>query len=85
MLERFQSFAESNPERFRLKLFVDKNDDERQDLRVGRIRQGDIEQAVGAGGGWWGALFGSLRTTEAIEKEQKSKKRVLFLVCGPDP
>lgn len=82
------SYAAENPERFRLHLFVDSQDSTPSDpqLEVGRISKQAIEKALGLNHlneSWWRTLFRS--SHPAKEDGVQQDRKVLFLVCGPDP
>lgn len=68
---------------FSVKLFVDSmppNETAPVDaqLRVGRINRHAIEESLGMSMSWWQKLFKSAPSPAP-------EKRVLFLVCGPEP
>lgn len=53
-------------------------------LAVGRIGKEAIERATNSGkGSWWGKIFGA--SGKARLQEGGDGKKVMFLVCGPDP
>lgn len=50
-------------------------------LTVGRIGKEAIQRATGSGSrSWWRGLFGA-----SVKPESQEEKRIMFLVCGPDP
>lgn len=85
IMNKLSTFANENPERFRLELFVDSYEgppppSHIPSPRLGRIGKPAIEQCLGLNGStsWWQRLFGK-------SAEPKPLHKVLFLVCGPDP
>ncbi|KAI0081677.1 ferredoxin reductase-like protein [Panus rudis PR-1116 ss-1] len=85
LLTPLKSFARSHPEALRLSLFVDTLGDgpaQEHELRVKRIDKHDILAALGRTEHkpWWKSLFSSSSTASP-----DNTKKVLFLVCGPEP
>ncbi|KAG6911207.1 hypothetical protein DXG01_003074 [Tephrocybe rancida] len=85
IMDNFSTFATQNPDRFRLQLFVDSREGPSSPSQLptphfGRIGKSAIEECLdlNARPSLWNRLFGK---TEA----PKPKRKVLFLVCGPDP
>ncbi|KAJ7781521.1 hypothetical protein B0H16DRAFT_1498676 [Mycena metata] len=74
ILDPLRAHAANNPEKFNLRLFVDRREgDSSTDLppvQVGRISETAIQRSLGLHRSWWRNLF-TLWT--------------LFLVCGPEP
>ncbi|KAI0053032.1 ferredoxin reductase-like C-terminal NADP-linked domain-containing protein [Auriscalpium vulgare] len=91
-LQPLVRMADSNPERLRIRLFVDSLSDSAtspvpfSQLSAGRIGKHDIEQALGLGAdsgrSWWRWLSRSQSTVQSADIHQKN---VLILVCGPEP
>lgn len=86
ILDTLSTFASQHPEKFRLHLFVDHMDGSpshkiEQVLQAGRIGKPAIEQSLGLHnqGSWWNKLFSKPGVAT------QSPKKILFLVCGPDP
>ncbi|OCH92887.1 ferredoxin reductase-like C-terminal NADP-linked domain-containing protein [Obba rivulosa] len=88
MLDPLLKASRSNPESFSISLFVDEFDGSNHpcmsssDLHVGRISKTSIERALrlDINNPWWRKLL-RLNTPMGSDKS----KKVLFLVCGPDP
>ncbi|KAG5724995.1 NADH-cytochrome b5 reductase 2 [Termitomyces sp. T112] len=85
IMDKLSAFADENPERFRLGLFVDSREGPPHPSHLptpslGRIGKFAIEQCLGLNGrtSWWQRLFGE-------SEKPKPLRKVLFLVCGPDP
>lgn len=84
------SCAQKSPERLTVSLFVDSLEGPQHPsitsaaLRVGKISRDAVERAVGStrNSSWWQSL---LRTGFRSENLPRDGKRILFLVCGPDP
>jgi cytochrome-b5 reductase len=82
------TFAKEQPERFKFHVFVDSDDGSKTTggtppLNIGRINENVLrEYVVGVDSpiSWWRRFFG-----EPQLKEDLSKKRIMFLVCGPQP
>lgn len=87
ILEPIISFANADPTRLKFSLYVDSlgsdNTPEvaRRGLREGRIARGTLEAALGLEvyRSWWKRLYGW------NSPSQRNDRKVLFLVCGPDP
>ncbi|KAJ7117343.1 ferredoxin reductase-like protein, partial [Mycena crocata] len=83
ILGPLKEYAEANPEKFALHLFVDRRDGEgRADipsLHVGRISKSIVQQSLGLKSVWWRIFF-----AQSSETSKVSTRR-LFLVCGPEP
>ncbi|KAK7060217.1 hypothetical protein VNI00_000982 [Paramarasmius palmivorus] len=83
ILGPLRSYAKENPDRFRLHLFVDSAESQgsRADLQVGRIGKAQILGSLwndSSKPSLWQRMFGG---TQADLRERK----ILFLVCGPEP
>ncbi|KAG6869292.1 hypothetical protein C0993_000045 [Termitomyces sp. T159_Od127] len=85
IMNKLSTFANENPERFRLELFVDSYEGAPYPTHIpsptlGRIGKPAIEQCLGLNRStsWWQRLFGK-------SEKPKPSHKVLFLVCGPDP
>ncbi|KAF9057405.1 hypothetical protein BJ165DRAFT_1334009 [Panaeolus papilionaceus] len=80
-------FSREHPERFKCEVFVDTEDGSRPPLpvshiRTGRISEKDIKECVVTEqekSRWW-RWFSNKRDPEVVKK-----RKVLFLVCGPEP
>jgi len=88
LLDPLQSFAQAHPELFVLRLFVDTADPKtsRQDLPrlvTSRIGRKALDQALPhlapKADPWWARLWRSAAPPDLAEK------KILFLVCGPEP
>lgn len=84
MLDRLRAYAERHPDQLRLNFFVDQLDDVPATqswgvaVAVQRIGKQAVTRAVGgAEPSWWSRFI-----RRGVERRQK---RVLFLVCGPEP
>ncbi len=91
MLEPLISYSRAHPDKLGLSLFVDESDGPAHpavpssSLTVGRIGREAIERATGSGSrSWWRGLFGA-SPKPASQEGGDGQKRVMFLVCGPDP
>ena len=88
MLRTLIHFAEKQPDRFKMHLFVDLKDRStdifvpNQELQVGRISKPAIMRSLGldATGSWWQRLYKRTDTSNLAQPDRK----ILFLVCGPD-
>ncbi|KAJ7507493.1 hypothetical protein B0H11DRAFT_1967346 [Mycena galericulata] len=81
ILGPLQTYASENPERFRLRLFVDRGDaNVPADVHVGRISKPVIQHCLGLEVPWWRNIFVRLASTPDL-----SPRKILFLVCGPEP
>ncbi|GLB33921.1 putative oxidoreductase FAD-binding domain [Lyophyllum shimeji] len=85
IMDRLTRFAAQNPERFRLRLFVDSLDGPAPTSHmpaphVGRIDNTAIERCLGLDQRrtWLRRLFG-------MAEAPRPNRKILFLVCGPDP
>ncbi|KAI0832321.1 ferredoxin reductase-like C-terminal NADP-linked domain-containing protein [Trametes gibbosa] len=92
ILRPLVAYSQTHPDRLNLSFFVDSPDGpshpavSSSSLTVGRIGKTAIEGAIGGGQrSWWrlGGLFGAPANTRA--QETGHGKKVMFLVCGPDP
>ena len=90
LLEPLLAYSQAHPDRLRLSLFVDSSDGPRHPvvpstaLTVGRIGKEAIKRATGTEQrSWWRGLFGS--SGKVRSQEGGGDKKVMFLVCGPDP
>ncbi|KAJ7283910.1 hypothetical protein C8J57DRAFT_748854 [Mycena rebaudengoi] len=81
ILGPLKEYAAGNPEKFRLHLFVDSRDgDVPADIppaQVGRIGKPAIQQCLGLNYSWWRILFSRV--------PERPSRKILFLVCGPEP
>ncbi|KAH8105938.1 ferredoxin reductase-like C-terminal NADP-linked domain-containing protein [Cristinia sonorae] len=90
LLEPMTSYAQKDPSRFRFSLYVDSLDGDntsavdRRVLQEGRIGRRALELALGldVDRPWWQRLFQSSPLTR---RGNTKDRRILFLVCGPDP
>ncbi|KAF9534912.1 ferredoxin reductase-like protein [Crepidotus variabilis] len=88
LTEPMALYAQKHPEKFRLDLFVDEDDGSKPSaslppLNIGRISDSALEKCLGSEktkSSRWPRLFSKQPT-----KEDVSTKRILFLVCGPEP
>ncbi|KAJ6516180.1 ferredoxin reductase-like C-terminal NADP-linked domain-containing protein [Mycena sanguinolenta] len=82
ILGRLRAYAKAHPEKFALHLFVDSRDGDRPadlpSLEVGRIQKPTIERCLGL------KPFSPWRNLFA-QAPQKTPRKTLFLVCGPEP
>ena len=84
------SYAAEHPERFNFRLFVDQDAKPLPYLpaatatpALGRINKLAVEKVVNSGRtgiSWWKRPFTSSKSSEDIPQ-----RRILFLVCGPEP
>lgn len=91
ILEPLISYSQAHPDRLGLSLFVDASEGpahpavSSSSLTVGRIGKEAIERATVSGNrSWWWGLFGA-SPKPASQKGGDGQKRIMFLVCGPDP
>lgn len=85
ILDPLLSESKVHPDRLSLSLFVDSAEGPAHpsvaasDLQVGRINEGAIKRAINSRSGrsWLGSLFG--------KSDSQEERKVLFLVCGPEP
>lgn len=86
MLDKLEAAAHQHPDRFRMQLFVDALDDTpalTDGLQIGRIDKSAVEQALDVQKpSGWGSVFGRGEPSKA---DYARGRKVLFLVCGPDP
>ena len=89
MLEPLLSAAKSDGDHFKLMLHVDSLDGPThlsvtsEHLQVGRINRRAVERALGNSqeiASWW-SFLGFRSKKESTE----DRRKILFLVCGPDP
>ena len=92
ILEPLIAYSQAHPDRLRLSFFVDAPDGPSHpaapssSLTVGRIGKEAIERATDSGDGnrsWWRRFFGA--SPKPTPREASNGKKVMFLVCGPDP
>jgi cytochrome-b5 reductase len=82
------TYAKEQPERFKLQVFVDNDDGSKTAagtpaLNIGKINENDLRKYVmdvDLPVSWWNRFFGKTQREEDV-----SKKRMMFLVCGPEP
>jgi cytochrome-b5 reductase len=78
--------AQEQPDRFRLRLFVDSLDETpapSEGLHIGRIDKSAVEQALDVQKpSMWNKTF---KPAETTKEDYTRGRKVLFLVCGPDP
>ncbi|TFK55885.1 ferredoxin reductase-like protein [Heliocybe sulcata] len=86
MLETLKNYSRSQKDRFSLRLFVDSRQSESGSSHIdlflteGRIGKAEIQHALDPKtSSGWGKLFGSKPS-----EPEKTEKKVMFLVCGPD-
>ncbi|KAM5540413.1 hypothetical protein V8D89_005871 [Ganoderma adspersum] len=91
ILEPLISYSQAHPDRLGLSLFVDASEGPAHPavssslLTVSRIGKEAIERATVLGDrSWWRGLFGASPKL-ASQEGGDGQKRILFLVCGPDP
>ena len=90
MLEPLLSAARAYPDRFKLSLHVDSTEGlnhpsvSADALQIGRIGKAAIEHAVGIEHSV-SARVRAFLGFAAAKADARSKKRTLFLVCGPEP
>jgi len=88
MLQSLAFFAEEQPDRFNMHLFVDSLDGStntplpKQRLQVGRINKSALTHSLGldAPVSWWQRLFQPVGVPNFAQPDRK----ILFLVCGPE-
>ena len=90
MLKPLLEYSQAHPDKLRLSLDVDAVDGSTQpavpssSLSVGRIGKVAIERATGSeNNSWWQRVFGSSKETRSHDGGRG--KKIMFLVCGPDP
>ncbi|KAI0353560.1 ferredoxin reductase-like C-terminal NADP-linked domain-containing protein [Trametes cingulata] len=90
MLGPLLAYSHAHPDKLKLSLFVDSPEGPAHpavpssSLNVGRIGKTAIEHATGAGStSRWRSLFGARSNPRS--QDGVSGKKVMFLVCGPDP
>ncbi|KAI0750784.1 ferredoxin reductase-like protein [Daedaleopsis nitida] len=90
MLQPLIAYSQAHPERLKLSLFVDSPDGPNHPvvpssfLTVGRIGKEAVARVTGPESrSWWRSLFGASGQTRS--QEGGDGKKVMFLVCGPDP
>jgi len=87
LLNPLTTFAKEQPERFKFHLFVDGDDGSKPigstpPLNIGRINENALRKYVvdaDSPMSWWKRLFGK------PQPKDLSKRRIMFLVCGPEP
>ncbi|KAG7097218.1 hypothetical protein E1B28_004589 [Marasmius oreades] len=82
ILDSLISYAKEHPSNFRVRLFVDTPAADIPEAQTGRIGRVDIERSLRkdvSSSTWLGRLLGQ---TEIPDLRQR---KVLFLVCGPEP
>ncbi|KAJ7095136.1 ferredoxin reductase-like C-terminal NADP-linked domain-containing protein, partial [Mycena belliarum] len=80
ILGPLRAYAADNPEKFALHLFVDRRDGvpaEVSLLQIGRIGKPEIQRCLGLPTSWWRNLFPGA--------SNGPPKKILFLICGPEP
>ncbi|KAI0719654.1 ferredoxin reductase-like protein [Cerioporus squamosus] len=88
MLKPLIDYSQAHPDQLRLSLFVDAPDGPSHpavpssSLTVGRIGKAAIERAMGFEKNWWQRVLGSATETRS---QDGGRRKVMFLVCGPDP
>ncbi|RPD67277.1 ferredoxin reductase-like C-terminal NADP-linked domain-containing protein [Lentinus tigrinus ALCF2SS1-7] len=90
MLKPIMEYSQAHPDKLRLSLFVDASDGPSHpavpssSITVGRIGKVAIERATGLEkNSWWQRVFGASIDTRS--QDGGRGKRIMFLVCGPDP
>ncbi|KAI0375540.1 ferredoxin reductase-like C-terminal NADP-linked domain-containing protein [Pilatotrama ljubarskyi] len=90
MLAPLLAYSHTHPDKLKVSLFVDSPEGPSHPavpssfLAVGRIGKTAIEQAMGMSSqSWWRNLFGTRSNPRS--QDGVSGKKVMFLVCGPDP
>ena len=90
MLKPLLEYSQAHPDKLRLSLYVDAVDGSTHpavpssSLSVGRIGKVAIERATGSeNNSWWQRVFGSSKVTRS--QDGGRGKKIMFLVCGPDP
>ncbi|KAH9844199.1 ferredoxin reductase-like C-terminal NADP-linked domain-containing protein [Rhodofomes roseus] len=89
ILDPLLSASKAHPDRLRLSLFVDSSEGPTHpsvgsnDVQVGRINDLAIARAVGSdNSSWWRSLLG---IGSRPDSRDLSDKKILFLLCGPEP
>jgi len=88
LLNPLITFAKEQPDRFKFHVFVDSNDGSNTatsipPFNIGRIDENALQKyvmGVDLSNSWWKNLFGKHQP-----KEDVSEKKIMFLVCGPEP
>ena len=89
MLRPLVKFAEDNPKRLNLSFYVDTKDGSSaeaiasSDIHERRIQKADVERTLHNGNEstWWHKLL----RVASVKPTQSTEKKILFLVCGPEP
>ena len=90
LLQPLVNYSEKHPDQLRVSLFVDSKDGSsaqsvpNEDIRQGRISKADIGSLLGDRSAeltWWQKV---LRVSTA-KSEPVAGRKILFLVCGPEP
>jgi cytochrome-b5 reductase len=87
LLNPLSTFAKEQPERFKFHVFVDGDDGSKTTsntppLNIGRINENALQKYaidVDLPVSWWRHFFGKTQP-----KNDLSKRRIIFLVCGPE-
>ncbi|KAL0573723.1 hypothetical protein V5O48_008242 [Marasmius crinis-equi] len=86
ILDPLVSYGEENPSKFQVHLFVDSSAQSSNTValaaHVGRIGRPEIVKSLQTDtskSSWWNTLFGR------NEKVDLGQRKILFLVCGPEP
>ncbi|TFK43212.1 hypothetical protein BDQ12DRAFT_718449 [Crucibulum laeve] len=87
ILDPLVQYSSSNPDKFRLHVFVDSQDGSTPpspipEIHTGRISETDIRRCIGLGKlrlSWWQKLY------QKEEPVDLTQRRILFIVCGPEP
>ncbi|CAA7260215.1 unnamed protein product [Cyclocybe aegerita] len=85
LLNPLSQFAAKHPDRFRFHVFVDEQDGSKASaivppLNTGRISEASLKKCLSTGeesSSWWTRLFS--------KPQEAPPRRILFLVCGPEP
>ncbi|KAI0687212.1 ferredoxin reductase-like protein [Cytidiella melzeri] len=90
LLRPLKEYAQEYPDRLRLSFFVDVADGtsaqavSMHEIRQGRIGKAEIAKVIGDGNGetwWWQRLL----RVALVKPTPLDDRKVLFLVCGPEP
>lgn len=83
LIKSLLKFSEENPQRLKVDLFVDEDENKTSEypLAVTRINEGEIKRSLGLVGN----PSSLLKNVFGKKEPEAAPKRRLFLVCGPEP
>lgn len=87
LIDPLLEYSAENPEKFKLHFFVDQEISQKcpasvPQLNTGRITEDVLQRFLGLKSrqsSWWSKLWSKSRTKD------EGQRRILFLVCGPEP